>query len=726
MRIFAIGTILFAFLALVVFLWPVTDTWYLGDDPYIAFQVDAATQRGASPVGFVVDAFRDAAGHHGRFAPLGALSLFAFWLTPSVFIYKIGVIVVVLLSVGLTAVLLTRLGFSAPYAALLPLVLCAIVQLRYWHDPVLAYSAGLPIVACLVTGSLVALAEAIRRRRLTLYVMALTLFFAGCLYYEGTALLAPVVVPVAWSLGDDSIVAIVRRTAPFFGVAAVSIGLVLGLRAGASAEPEPTAKLYRPSLAPRAVASGLAKQVSGSLPLSYLVAVVSTPDVPGAPPPESSSSVYGSASAAMAVPAGFVNSERSLVVASLRRSRTALLMVLVGLGIMAALWSASRLVVRRRAIVGAVAVGGWFVVGGGLALALSARWQQQTFYGIPYLAVFLEYLGVAIIAVAMVALLFRALARRRRLRTGVIACAAAAVTALAVATNALNERVVAAFSGVKAVMELNEHALKDGLLRKADAADELVLGQGAPLTQWFVSVSTGMPAPPTISVADFDRWIADCQGARACVTRNRRVAYVSALADRGLPWAAVCTIDSVASRDAGAAACVGHVLVAAGGKQFPSTRCRALILDGVAASDPSARSALPVRLKTAGEPNTDLTFCQAALQSPVFVRSLAVGPRRGVSDGRLRIVAIGPSETRVGVGFNIQPSGRSAIGVSATGVTPSTRVLMNGVDVPTQYVSPQTVTALVPREVLARPGRVSVRLRDRGIESNVVFLNVSD
>ena len=262
-RIFSIGSILFAFLALVVFLWPVTDTWYLGDDPYIGFQAEAVAQRGDSPLGFLLDVLRDTAGQ-GRFAPLAALSMLAFWLTPSVFIYKVGVIVVAMLSVALTAVLLSRLGFSAPHAALLPLVLCAIVQLRYWHDPVLAYAAGLPIVACLITGSLVALAEAIRRRRLTLYVMALTLFFAGCLYYEGTALLVPVVVPVAWSLGDDSIVAIVRRTAPFFGVAAVSIGLVLGLRAGAPADP--TAKLYRPSLAPSAVASGLAKQVSGSLP----------------------------------------------------------------------------------------------------------------------------------------------------------------------------------------------------------------------------------------------------------------------------------------------------------------------------------------------------------------------------------------------------------------------------------------------------------------------------
>ena len=75
-----------------------------------------------------------------------------------------------------------------------------------------------------------------------------------------------------------------------------------------------------------------------------------------------------------------------------------------------------------------------------------------------------------------------------------------------------------------------------------------------------------------------------------------------------MPWAAVCMVDSVASRDAGAAACLGHVLVAEGGKRFPRTRCRALILDGVAASDSSARTALPVRLETAGEPSNEVTL----------------------------------------------------------------------------------------------------------------------
>lgn len=80
--------------------------------------------------------------------------------------------------------------------------------------------------------------------------------------------------------------------------------------------------------------------------------------------------------------------------------------------------------------------------------------------------------------------------------------------------------------------------------------------------------------------------------------------------------------------------------------------------------------------------------------------------------------AISPVQTRVGTGFNVQPNGQSAISITAEHATPGTVVIMREIQLVTTYGNERWLTALVPVELLARPGRYSVYLSNGVSESN--------
>ncbi|MBD0328881.1 MAG: hypothetical protein ICV64_02105 [Thermoleophilia bacterium] len=737
------ATFVLAFLALALFLWPTTRTWYLGDDAQHAFTPDAVVQRGDSLAGLIFHEIERSAQQTGRFAPLAYFVVVpAYWLTPSVFAFKVGALLIALLAVALATILLRQLGLAWPYAALLPLSLCAVVQFRYWHDPLLGYAAGIPIVASLVLGSLVAFLAGIRRNSVVLHVAAVALFAAACLYWEGTPLLMPVVVPVAWAFGNPSLRVVVRRAAPFAAVSASFVVLVLALRAAAPAITEyGHSALYKPDVSAATVVPALAKQISGSVPLSYLIVAVNR-DAEADVRPEHRASPYGAAAAGEDVAPGLVDSLRALLADEVSDPLAIALLLLVVAVLALALTAAVANAAPRRAAVTTLGVGVCLVIGAALAPVLSYRWQREIFFGVPYISVFIEYLGVAMVIVAALALVLGALRSRPAAAAAGAVVFAACVTAVSAATYALNARVVEAFRGVETAMEFNEQALAGGLLRTPRRANELLIDDSdAPLSAHFISVASGDPVPPTSSLAEFDRTFATCADDREACERVRNftpwlgiapvdeltspVAYLTRLDQRGMPWAAVCAIDVAATRRAAASACQGEITVAVGGERFPRTRCSSLILDGVAVQTGRARPArLPIRLVETRSARS-VRFCRAEARAPVYARSIVVSPRRSPAEGPLRIVTTYPSETRAGEPFNVQPDGRSALAVEGVGITPSTRVVVGGVDLLSQYADEHLVTALVPKRLFARPRRLPVVLRDRGVRSNTFILEVT-
>ena len=170
--------------------------------------------------------------------------------------------------------------------------------------------------------------------------------------------------------------------------------------------------------------------------------------------------------------------------------------------------------------------------------------------------------------------------------------------------------------------------------------------------------------------------------------------------------------------------CGSRIVVAVGEDRASGERCGQLVLDAEQRRDLHPSSQPPVFLRRISA-SDDVAFCEARFQAPVLVQSIAVSDRREPAEGQLRIVATNPTAARVGVPFNVQPDGQSAIGVTAVGITPTTRVVMNGVDLPSRYVDSHLITALVAGTFIAQPGRLEVRLRDRGVTSDAQSFEVN-
>jgi hypothetical protein len=268
-------------------------------------------------------------------------------------------------------------------------------------------------------------------------------------------------------------------------------------------------------------------------------------------------------------------------------------------------------------------------------------------------------------------------------------------------------------------MSFNADAARAGLLDAVASADELLLDDAAPVSPWFLTVEGGTPMPPTTSLADVSVRYAGCSASSPyCPAPLPRVAYTSRLDPSGTPWAAVCSVAEEVSRRVGAPACGGEVTVATEDRG----ECGELVLDAAGAAGETLTQGDVVlrRLRSAD----GVLVCSARLQEPVLVQSIAVGTPRGADEGPLAIKAIYPEAAQAGTPFNVQPNGQSAIGVAAIGATSTTRVAIEGVELPTRYVDPKLVTALVPDTLIARPGRLEVQLRDRGLSSEPVFLEL--
>jgi hypothetical protein len=74
------------------------------------------------------------------------------------------------------------------------------------------------------------------------------------------------------------------------------------------------------------------------------------------------------------------------------------------------------------------------------------------------------------------------------------------------------------------------------------------------------------------------------------------------------------------------------------------------------------------------------------------------------------IEALVPPSTRVGVDFQVQPNGESAIAVQGKNFQEGATITANGQKLSTAYGGKQLVTAFFPKELYAKPGKVSVQV----------------
>jgi len=128
---------------------------------------------------------------------------------------------------------------------------------------------------------------------------------------------------------------------------------------------------------------------------------------------------------------------------------------------------------------------------------------------------------------------------------------------------------------------------------------------------------------------------------------------------------------------------------------------------------------------TCGEQFANHPFSQLALDLekehaamamlPPVIRAV---PRRQEATETPILRELGVARAQAGAPFNAQPDGRSALWVRCENAQPGTVVLFGGTCLPTTWGGPELLTALVPVELYARPGRYPVRLVYAGCESD--------
>jgi hypothetical protein len=73
---------------------------------------------------------------------------------------------------------------------------------------------------------------------------------------------------------------------------------------------------------------------------------------------------------------------------------------------------------------------------------------------------------------------------------------------------------------------------------------------------------------------------------------------------------------------------------------------------------------------------------------------------------------MGPMKTKVGVAFNMQPKGESAIWTTTENATKTTVIVWGETQLHSTFGSAKAVTALVPKELYSKPGQFQVYLLD--------------
>ncbi len=97
------------------------------------------------------------------------------------------------------------------------------------------------------------------------------------------------------------------------------------------------------------------------------------------------------------------------------------------------------------------------------------------------------------------------------------------------------------------------------------------------------------------------------------------------------------------------------------------------------------------------------------------------------SNAPILLKEVGPAKTKAGQAFNVQPDGVSAIWAVSENATPSTVIVWGDRQLKASvFHNPKLLTAVVPKELYAKPGQIQVYLTDTktGVRSNSVVFDI--
>ena len=132
----------------------------------------------------------------GRFMPVHFLLYTTTWVS-SLTAHRVLSLVLVLLAIALTSLLVKRMFESIDLALGMAALLPMLIQLRAYHDPILAFGGFLAGVTILNVVSLLALEWAVRSRQWAGFVVSALTYLLALWSYEVSYLLLPIHVLIA-------------------------------------------------------------------------------------------------------------------------------------------------------------------------------------------------------------------------------------------------------------------------------------------------------------------------------------------------------------------------------------------------------------------------------------------------------------------------------------------------------------------------------------------------
>src|SRR6185295_16079126 len=85
---------------------------------------------------------------------------------------------------------------------------------------------------------------------------------------------------------------------------------------------------------------------------------------------------------------------------------------------------------------------------------------------------------------------------------------------------------------------------------------------------------------------------------------------------------------------------------------------------------------------------------------------------------RLKLNKLHPSTCQAREGFQVQPSGQSALGVECENATPGTAIVWGSTILASWYQTPSVISALIPPQLYELPGVFDIYLMNDFGESN--------
>lgn len=339
--------------------WPITDSALHGDDVPNSMRTAALEHLSESPLDYVWNAVRHWVEVEGRFFPVSGLeNVLLFNTVHSVPAYKFiqwFVVVLLIATVAWMFSVLTRTGWAWPSVGL---SFVAAIQTRNWYDPTFGFGLLLQSVTLKFVLSCLALSVSLTSRHRYVWLgVSVFLWALALLQYEVIITLVPSLVIVAVLAGRTISIRRIAWATPHLFVSTSFLVVSQILRRGKNPSP---AYLINSDLADSLPA--YARQLSGSIPFSAHLWGISS---------RSLSEVLFTLTLLV------IGALAVIVLRSVRGK---------------ALVDESP---KRLLLVGLIGLN--MVLGPGLPTALSVRWQQELSWGLSYLPVFIQYVGVAVL-----------------------------------------------------------------------------------------------------------------------------------------------------------------------------------------------------------------------------------------------------------------------------------------------------------------------------------------